>query len=113
MPNNSGHEVLYDKVLVHLDQVLDNCTITPEGDYKKGFLIYSREQMTVISEQETEGRIVYIGETAFDGLKKRPKVGDRITFPKYNGFVIYGDDGQFYRRLYCKDIGSIHSTKKK
>ena len=112
--NKSGHKPLYDKVIVHLDKVLEGCTLTKGGDYRTpGFLILTREQMTSRSELETEGTIVAIGETAFEGLKNRPQVGDRITFPKYLGFVIFGDDGEFYRRIGCKEIGTVHSTQSK
>lgn len=111
--NKSGHRPIYDKILVHLDEALSGYTATPEGDYKKGFLIFKKQYIEDQSHQASEGILVAMGENAFEGLKEPPKLGDRVTFPRYAGLVVFGDDGEFYRRLPCKEIGTIHESKSK
>ena len=110
--NNSSFHPLYEELIIWVDKPLEGVVKTEQGDYKKGFLIYSYENIEHAAFKETTGVVVEMGENAFPNLKKAPKVGDRVVFKPYAGMNIYGDDDQFYRILSWKEIRAIYQSNK-
>ena len=94
--NRSGIEPVGYRVLVKPD-VLKETTpggiVIPES-LKEG---HSMAQMT--------GRIVALGEFAWKEWPVRwAAVGDRVSFSKFGGIHMYGEDGELYRLLNDEQI---------
>jgi hypothetical protein len=122
MLNKSGYEVYADNLLVLLDGIRILETIkknkdgslcrTEEGHFiSKANLIIPLDAVETETNQATEGFLVDMGEKAFEGLKKKPKLGQLLTFTRYAGRPIFGDDGKIYRRLNHKEINGGSTSK--
>jgi len=61
-----------------------------------------KEQMA-----QVRGVLIAIGGNAFEDWKDRPKVGDKVYFGKYAGYIVKGNDGKEYRLCNDKDICAI------
>lgn len=73
----------------------------------------TREQL---QQAQTSGELIDIGPLAFRydvENKVIPKVGDRVVFPKYGGFVVKGKDTAEYRLLKDGDLAAILSDTNK
>jgi len=67
----------------------------------------SREQM---QQAQTSGLLIDIGPLAFQydvDNPTVPKIGQRVVFPKYGGFVVKGKNGVEYRLLKDGDLAAI------
>jgi len=56
---------------------------------------------------QVKGRLIAIGGNAFEDWKDKPKIGDRVYFGKYAGYIVKGNDGKEYRLCNDKDICAI------
>lgn len=122
--NTSGYEVYSDNILVEIDlkaiKTLANIKmdknriplINDRGDYMTTFgLVLARETIETETNCATEGFLVDMGEDAFKDYKKKPKLGQLLTFTRYAGRPIFGNDGKIYRRLGHKEINGGSTSK--
>lgn len=61
-----------------------------------------REQMA-----QVRGLLIAIGGNAFEDWENKPKIGDKVYFGKYAGYIVKGNDGKEYRLCNDKDICAI------
>lgn len=61
-----------------------------------------REQMA-----QVRGILIAVGGNAFEDWNDKPKVGDKVYFGKYAGYIIKGGNGKEYRLCNDKDICAI------
>jgi len=99
--NKSGIAPLEYYILIRLDTISERTSKNiwlPET---------TREQM---QQAQTSGELIAIGPLAFQydiENKVIPKVGQRVVFPKYGGFVVKGKDTAEYRLLKDGDLAAI------
>ena len=121
--NNSGYEIYADNILVLLDQIktLEYVRINEDGSLArdkygnfitKGGLTITVNEVQAETDQATEGFLVDIGEKAFEGLEKKPQLGQLVTFTRHAGRPIFGDDGKVYRRLNYKELNGGSTSRK-
>lgn len=104
--NESGRVPLGDRVLIRPDIALG----TSQGGVELPQDIQQRMQLS-----SSSGVVVELGDGAFrwnfdrsrpwEGYK--PKPGDYVDFERYAGKVVVGDDGNEYRVVDDKSIGSV------
>lgn len=123
MLNKSGYEIYADNVLVLLADIktLEHAKKAEDGSFMKdkyGDFMTNSGLLIPMSEVETEtncateGYLVDIGEKAFEGLTKKPELGQLVTFTRYAGRPIFGDDGKVYRRLGWKELNGGSTSRK-
>jgi co-chaperonin GroES (HSP10) len=59
-------------------------------------------------QRQITGTLISVGGNAFeDHLGRVPKIGDKIYFAKYSGYVLVSDDKTEYRLMNDKDITAV------
>lgn len=97
--NTSGLQPVEYKILIEPEEVEQKST----GGIILAPTTTEKEKMA-----QVRGTLVAVGGNAFeDWLPPLPKVGDRIWYAKYAGYVIKGDDGKEYRLANDKDCAAI------
>ena len=97
--NTSGLKPVEYKILIEPEEVEQKST----GGIILAPTTTEKEKMA-----QVRGTLVAVGGNAFeDWLPPLPKVGDRIWYAKYAGYVIKGDDGKEYRLANDKDCAAI------
>lgn len=99
--NQSGIRPVEYKVLIEPENIEE----TSKGGIVLAMMTTDKERMA-----QVQGRLIAVGGNAFeDWAGEVPKVGDKIWFAKYAGFVVKGEDGEDYRIASDKDIAAIIS----
>ena len=109
--NLSGATPVGDRVLILPDLPVD----TTAGGIALPDNLVERHGMAAES-----GRLVALGDgafywnsdrtTRFEGIKPEP--GQRVSFERYAGTLVLGDDGQMYRLMDDRCIGAILTEDK-
>jgi len=99
MINTSGISPVEYKILIAPDEV--------ERKTESGIIltekVTDREKMAQVN-----GRLIAVGGNAFEDWQEPiPKVGDTISYAKYAGLVVKGNDDVEYRLANDKDITAI------
>jgi co-chaperonin GroES (HSP10) len=110
MINTSGYDVLEYRILI-LPDVIEEKTA--------GGIIIPESSKDDLQASKTLATIVYIGEKAFDQgtdkeWKKKPKVGDKILIPSYEGYRLSKDqtkDNKEYRIILDRSILAIQTNE--
>jgi len=84
-------ECLKGKILLLLDNVPSSKT--------SGGLMLPEEARSAMSHAQIDGVFIKAGENVFEDQRKKPSIGDRIFFKRYEGIVILGADDNYYRLL--------------
>ncbi len=97
--NTSGLQPVEFKILIEPEEV--------EQKSVGGIVLVSattdKEKMA-----QVRGKLIAVGGNAFeDWNEPKPKVGDRLWYAKYAGYVIKGDDGKEYRLANDKDCAAV------
>lgn len=81
-----------------------------------GIIVATATQLEREQLAQTEGVVIAIGESAFEGwsmeIKDRPKVGETVVFTKYSGMVRKGEDGLQYRLIIDEDVRAVVQVNK-
>lgn len=103
--NTSGHEPLADKVLVKTDTV----QVKTKGGIYIADDISDRQNVAA-----TTGILAGIGPLAFlftgkgdQWVGEKPEVGSRVSFEKFAGIMVSGEDGAEYRIMSDTCIASV------
>lgn len=97
--NTSGLQPVEFKILIEPEEVEQKST----GGIVLVSATTEKEKMA-----QVRGKLIAMGGNAFeDWNEPKPKVGDRLWYAKYAGYVIKGDDGKEYRLANDKDCAAI------
>lgn len=110
MINTSGYKVPEFRILVALEEIEEKT---------KGGIIIPDQVKEEMQAAKTLATIVDIGEKAFDQgtdreWKKKPKVGDKVLIPSYEGYRLIKDqtkDGKEYRIILDRHILAIQTSE--
>lgn len=100
-PNQSGIRPVEYRILVKptkVEEVTAGGIIRPPPARE-------REQMA-----QADGELMAVGGSAFSDWKApgdAPTIGDRLTFAKYAGIILRGQDGEEYRLLEDKEVFGV------
>ena len=72
-----------------------------------GGIILAQKTKDMEQMAQVKGVLIAYGGNAFEDWKNKPKVGDKVYFGKYAGYVVKGNDGKEYRLANDKDICAI------
>lgn len=86
------------KVLIEPDNIEEKTA----GGIILASVVKEKEQMA-----QVKGVLIDIGGNAFEEWNEKPKIGDKVYFGKYAGYIIKGNDGKEYRLCNDKDICAI------
>lgn len=99
--NMSGIQPLEYYVLIRLDTVEERT---------KGRIWLPETTREQLQQAQQSGMLIAVGPLAFEYDVQNsviPKVGQRVVFPKYGGFVVKGKDNAEYRLLKDGDLAAI------
>lgn len=104
--NTSGELPLEFKVLILPDDIEETDEVLKSAK-SMGIEVISnvteREQM-----KQVWGTLIAIGGNAFEDWKPPiPKVGDKVKFAKWAGYITPGEDGKTYRTMNDKDLAAV------
>lgn len=90
---------------------MNNCVVVECDKVEEksaGGIIYTATSKEREQYGKDSGTLIAVGESAFEGLKVKPEVGDKVMYDKYDGKV--RDNGE-YRILVDEDILAIKKGK--
>lgn len=96
--NKSGVLPVEFKILIEPEEVEEKTA----GGIILAQVTKEKEQMA-----QVKGILIAIGGNAFEDWNDKPKIGDKVYFGKYAGYIVKGNDGKEYRLANDKDICAI------